>query len=68
MDWSQYILIGFLFACLFFIAAALALHWAHKQGQLKNLEKGATSIFDEDEPVGEVTDSFPKKRKKKEKR
>jgi nitrogen fixation-related uncharacterized protein len=63
MDWSQYILIGFLFASLFFVAAALALHWAHRHGQLSNLEKGATSIFDEDEPMGEVTDSFPRKRK-----
>lgn len=64
MEWSQYILIGFLFASLFFVAAALALHWAHRNGQLKNLEKGATSIFDEDEPEGEITDSFPEKRRK----
>ena len=65
MDWSQYILIGFLFACLFFLAAAMALHWAHKNGQLSNLDKGAQSIFDEDEPMGEVTDSFPSKRRRK---
>ena len=67
MDWSQYILIGFIFACLFFLAAALALHWAHKHGQLTNLEKGAQSIFDEDEPMGEVTDAFPRKRRKRKK-
>ena len=67
MDWSQYILIGFVFACLFFLGAALALHWAHKHGQLTNLEKGARSIFDEDEPMGEVTDAFPSKRRKKKK-
>ena len=65
MDWSQYILIGFVFACLFFLGAALALHWAHKHGQLGNLEQGARSIFDEDEPMGEVTDSFPARRKKR---
>jgi nitrogen fixation-related uncharacterized protein len=63
MDWSQYILVGFGFASLFFLAAALALYWAHKHGQLDNLEKGSTSIFDEDEPQGEVTDQFPRKKK-----
>jgi len=67
MDWGQYILIGFVFACLFFLGAALALHWAHKHGQLTNLEKGAQSIFDEDEPMGEVTDAFPSKRRKRKK-
>jgi nitrogen fixation-related uncharacterized protein len=65
MDWSQYILVGFGFACLFFLAAALALYWAHKHGQLTNLEKGSTSIFDEDEPLGEVTDAFPRKKSRK---
>ncbi|MGA1205562.1 MAG: hypothetical protein ACO3ZW_07115 [Opitutales bacterium] len=62
MDWSQYILVGFVFAGIFFAAAALALHWAHKHGQLSNLDKGARTIFDEDEPMGEVTDHFPAKR------
>lgn len=65
MDWSRYILVGFVFASIFFLAAALALHWAHRHGQLNNLEKGAKTIFDEDEPLGEVTDSFPENKKKK---
>ncbi|MEX0326612.1 MAG: cbb3-type cytochrome oxidase assembly protein [Puniceicoccaceae bacterium] len=65
MDWSQYILIGFVFASIFFVAAAMALHWAHKNGQLSNLDQGAQTIFDDDEPMGEVTDQFPKKRKKR---
>lgn len=65
MEWSQYILVGFVFASLFFLAAAGALYWAHKHGQLNNLEKGAQSIFDEDEPMGEITDAFPEKRKKR---
>jgi len=64
MAWSGYILLGFLFASLFFIAAAVALYWAHRHGQLDNLEAGARSIFDEDEPEGEVTDAFPAKRQK----
>ena len=64
MEWNQYVLVGFLFASLFFIGGAFALHWAHKNGQLTNLEKGAQSIFDEDEPIGTVTDQFPEKRGK----
>lgn len=65
MDWSQYILIGFIFACLFFLGASAVLFWAHKHGQLSDLEKGARSIFDDDEPMGEVSDQFPEKRKGK---
>lgn len=65
MDWSQYILIGFIFASIFFVAAAMALHWAHRNGQLSNLEQGAQTIFDDDEPMGEISDQFPKKRKKR---
>jgi nitrogen fixation-related uncharacterized protein len=64
MEWSEYILVGFLFASLFFIGAALALYWAHRNGQLSELEEGAKSIFDEDEPMGEVSDQFPEKRRK----
>ena len=65
MDWSQYILIGFISASIFFVAAALALHWSHKNGQLSDLERGAQTIFDDDEPMGEVTDQFPQKRGKR---
>jgi len=38
-----------------------ALIWAIRSGQLGEFQKGATSIFDDDEPIGEVTDSFPGK-------
>lgn len=62
MEWSQYILLGFVFASLFFLGGALALYWAHRHGQLSDLEKGARTIFDEDEPEGEVTDAFPEKK------
>lgn len=65
MEWSQYILLGFIFASVFFVLAAGALFWAHKHGQLSNLEEGSRSIFDEDEPLGEVTDSFPNRTKPK---
>ncbi|NBD39081.1 MAG: hypothetical protein GVY10_10980 [Verrucomicrobia bacterium] len=65
MEWGTYIIGGFIFASLFFLAAAYALHWAHKSGQLSNLEEGSRSIFDEDEPEGEITDQFPEKKTKK---
>ena len=64
MDWTQYIILGFVFACLFFLGAAAALYWAHRHGQLQNLDQGAESIFDEDEPLGERTDFFPGKGQK----
>lgn len=45
-------------------SAVYALYWAVKTGQFREIEKGATSIFDEEEPLGTPTDSFPQKRKK----
>ena len=65
MDWNIYIILGAVIASLFFVAAACALHWAHKNGQFSNLDKGARSIFDDDEPLGEVTDRFPVSRRKR---
>jgi cbb3-type cytochrome oxidase maturation protein len=40
-------------------AAVLALSWAMRDGQFENLERGARSIFDPAEPIGESTDHFP---------
>ncbi len=65
MEWNHYILIGILSASVFFVAGAWALHWAWKTGQLSNMEQGACSIFDEDEPQGEITDRFPVRRKRR---
>ena len=39
--------------------ALLALRWALRQGEFRDLNKTALSIFDEDEPVGRMTDHFP---------
>ncbi|MCL5096883.1 MAG: cbb3-type cytochrome oxidase assembly protein CcoS [Candidatus Omnitrophica bacterium] len=39
--------------------ALLALRWAVRRGEFHNLQKAALSIFDEEEPVGLVTDHFP---------
>lgn len=44
---------------LFGGAAALALGWAFRDGQLDNFDQGSKSIFGPDEPVGEPTDAFP---------
>ena len=45
-------------------SAVYALYWAVKTGQFREFEKGATEIFDEEEPQGRATDFFPKKRRK----
>lgn len=46
-------------ALLFGGSAASALAWALRRGQLEDFQRGATSIFDEDEPIGRPTDAFP---------
>lgn len=54
---------------VFFTVAVSALYWSAKKGQLRNFDKQAKTIFTEEEPEGEVSDSFPntdKKQKKKE--
>jgi nitrogen fixation-related uncharacterized protein len=43
------------------ISSVTALIWAVSSGQLGEFQKGATSIFDDGEPIGEMTDSFPDK-------
>ena len=48
-----------LFMFLLFISAVAALIWAIVTGQFQNFQKGAQSIFDEEEPIGHMTDSFP---------
>jgi cbb3-type cytochrome oxidase maturation protein len=47
---------------LFCGSVVWALWWALKGGQFSRFADGATSIFDEDEPVGRVTDAFPDKK------
>ena len=39
--------------------AVLALRWAMRHGEFEHLEKTALSIFDDEEPVGVMTDHFP---------
>lgn len=40
-----------------------ALIWAIQTGQFKQLHRNADSIFDQDEPIGQITDSFPEPKK-----
>jgi nitrogen fixation-related uncharacterized protein len=65
MAYAQYIILGMVFAGFFFAAAAYALNWAHRNGQLKEFDSGAQVVFDdEEEPSGSQTDFFPAKRKR----
>ena len=47
------------------LSAVAALYWAASHGEFADLEKKSRVIFDEDEPVGEVTDAFPQPRNRK---
>jgi nitrogen fixation-related uncharacterized protein len=60
MDWFFYA-VALPVAVLFLTTAVYALYWASKNGQLSEFEHGAESIFDEAEPIGRVTDTFPTK-------
>jgi nitrogen fixation-related uncharacterized protein len=52
---------------VFFTVAVSALYWSAKKGQLRNFDSQAKTIFTEEEPEGEVSDSFPTKSKKNKK-
>jgi hypothetical protein len=40
-------------------AGLFILRWAARNGEFRHLDKIALSIFNEEEPVGELTDRFP---------
>jgi len=61
---SLFYIVGPLFALAITGGAVYALAWAFRSGQMKNFDQGAKVIFDEEEPEGELTDSFPGKKKK----
>lgn len=44
---------------VFGASAVAALAWAVQDGQMRDLDAAAASIFDNAEPEGLVTDSFP---------
>ena len=39
--------------------AIWGLAWAIRTGQFDDFRAGAASIFDDEEPIGRITDSFP---------
>jgi cbb3-type cytochrome oxidase maturation protein len=63
MEWVFYTL-AFLIAATLTGTAVYALYWSSRHGQLRDFERGASSIFDQEEPVGQMTDHFPVKRQK----
>ena len=58
MEWAPYI-VALVIALLITASAVFALRWAIRNGQFRDFEKGAETIFDEEEPMGVPTDSFP---------
>ena len=47
------------FASVLGVSAVCALFWAVRTGQMDDFRAGAMSIFDDEEPTGDVTDRFP---------
>lgn len=45
----------------FALSAVGGLVWAIQHGQMERFAAGARSIFDAEEPVGTVTDGFPRR-------
>ena len=44
---------------VFFTVAISALYWTAKKGQLRNFNSQAKTIFTDEEPEGEISDTFP---------
>jgi nitrogen fixation-related uncharacterized protein len=57
--WDKSLVFVGLLGLLFFGTAVYAFVWARRQRQFSDFDKGARSIFDEEEPEGRVTDQFP---------
>ncbi len=58
MSVLAYIFVFGLMGCLM-LSVVYGLYWAVRRGQFSNFARGATSIFDEEEPQGFRTDAFP---------
>ena len=50
------------FALLAGIMMVWLLAWAIKRGEFQDMRAGSRMIFDQSEPIGNVTDRFPGKR------
>lgn len=62
MEWGAYIPVVVI-AMAILVSAIYALYWAVKNRQFQQLDRSAAVIFDDEEPVGQVTDSFPGQRR-----
>ena len=60
MGFGAYIFVVVMAAAVM-ASAVYALYWAVKTGQFREFEKGATEIFDDEEPQGRPTDFFPRR-------
>ena len=49
--WGSWVLFG--------VVTIWALGWAVRTGQFNQLDHGASTLFDEEEPIGRMTDTFP---------
>ena len=47
---------------VFFTVAVSALYWSAKKGQLREFDSQAKTIFTDEEPEGEISDTFPSKK------
>ena len=56
---DAYFLIVYGLLFLFALSVGYAWWWAVRNRQFSRLREGARSIFDGDEPIGRVTDTFP---------
>jgi nitrogen fixation-related uncharacterized protein len=64
MSGTGYALIIFIIGALFFMTAVIALYWASKNGQLRDFDKNANTVFEGVEAEGFESDQFPNKRNK----
>lgn len=56
---SVYYILVFAALILMTLSVLGGMWWAMRRGQMNRVGRGAYVIFDEDEPVGEMTDAFP---------
>lgn len=52
-----------LLGVVFFVVTVAVLFWSAKKGHLRNFDAQSKSIFTEEEPEGEVSDTFPDSQK-----
>lgn len=56
---TKVMLVVLVVLAVFAATAVFGLVWAIRRGHVQDFQRGATSIFDDEEPMGEVSDRFP---------